>query len=362
MMRVFSASDVLYNLRYVPSLERAVNEAEVATEDPVESTFLADPQWLDPAFVAEQVAGVRSGEDAADDAAAPGLHGNGLGTVTLGGVALTPGATASVPLADDLTFEVQVSNQGENTETDVPVRVTLGDIEADGQVNEIAAGETQTVSVELPGSSRRAAERVRRGGGRAGAGRGADRQQHGHLHGHLHLLVAGVLLGTLSRRGRPDHHPGHRRPRGRRRRPARADLAARAQREAAPGACGPAHGARRRQDRPGGHAQGLQEAFVQLRDWVEETAGRLDERTQLAERRIDGCVAHTSLVRYDAYNEMSGQQSSSLALLDTHGTGVVVSSASPSSVTRPASTSSRCGRARPRCRSRPRSRRPSPRR
>ena len=150
MMRVFSASDVLYNLRYVPSLERAVNEAEVATEDPVESTFLADPQWLDPAFVAEQVAGVRSGEDAADDAAAPGLHGNGLGTVTLGGVALTPGATASVPLADDLTFEVQVSNQGENTETDVPVRVTLGDIEADGQVDEIAAGETQTVSVELP--------------------------------------------------------------------------------------------------------------------------------------------------------------------------------------------------------------------
>ena len=74
------------------------------------------------------------------------------------------------------------------------------------------------------------------------------------------------------------------------------------------------------------HAQGLQEAFVQLRDWVEETAGRLEERIQLAERRIDGCVAYTSLVRYDAYNEMSGQQSSSVALLDAHGTGVVVSS------------------------------------
>ena len=70
-----------------------------------------------------------------------------------------------------------------------------------------------------------------------------------------------------------------------------------------------------------GHVQGLQEAFVQLRDWVEETAGRLEERTQLAERRIDGCVAYTSLVRYDAYNEMSGRQSSSLALLDAYGTG-----------------------------------------
>jgi Protein of unknown function (DUF4446) len=75
-----------------------------------------------------------------------------------------------------------------------------------------------------------------------------------------------------------------------------------------------------------GHAATLQEAFVQLRDWVEETATRLDERMLVAERRIDGCVTYTSLVRYDAYNEMSGRQSSTLALLDSHLTGVVVSS------------------------------------
>jgi hypothetical protein len=75
-----------------------------------------------------------------------------------------------------------------------------------------------------------------------------------------------------------------------------------------------------------GHAATLQEAFVQLRDWVEETATRLDERMLAAEHRIDGCVTYTSLVRYDAYNEMSGRQSSSLALLDAHRTGVVVSS------------------------------------
>jgi hypothetical protein len=75
-----------------------------------------------------------------------------------------------------------------------------------------------------------------------------------------------------------------------------------------------------------GHAATLQEAFVQLRDWVEETATRLDERMLTAEHRIDGCVAYTSLVRYDAYNEMSGRQSSSVALLDSRHTGVVVSS------------------------------------
>ena len=74
------------------------------------------------------------------------------------------------------------------------------------------------------------------------------------------------------------------------------------------------------------HAAALQEAFVQLRDWVEENAVGLDHRMAAAEQRIEGCVAYTSLIRYDAYGEMSGHQSSTLALLDAHRTGVVVSS------------------------------------
>jgi hypothetical protein len=74
------------------------------------------------------------------------------------------------------------------------------------------------------------------------------------------------------------------------------------------------------------HAAQIQEAFVQLRDWVEETATRLEDRMGTAEDRIDGCVAYTSLVRYDAMGELSGQQSSTMALLDKHRTGVVVSS------------------------------------
>ncbi|HEY1275102.1 MAG TPA: DUF4446 family protein [Thermoleophilaceae bacterium] len=74
------------------------------------------------------------------------------------------------------------------------------------------------------------------------------------------------------------------------------------------------------------HAAALQEAFVQLRDWVEENAAGLDRRVAAAEHRIDGCVAYTSLIRYDAWGEMSGHQSSTLALLDSQRTGVVVSS------------------------------------
>jgi hypothetical protein len=74
------------------------------------------------------------------------------------------------------------------------------------------------------------------------------------------------------------------------------------------------------------HAAGLQTAFVELRDWVEETARNLEERMSVAEGRIDGCVTYRSLVRYDAYGEMSGQQSSTVALLDSHRSGVVMSS------------------------------------
>ena len=153
MMRVFSASDVIYRGRYVPSLENSLEDEDVNADDPVESSFLPDTQWLDPTFVADQVAGIRSGQGGGDQTAAPGLHGNGLGTVTLGGVALVPGGSATVPLTGDLAFEVQVANQGENTETDVTVTATVGEgsdaIDLDEQLDTIAAGETKTVSIPV---------------------------------------------------------------------------------------------------------------------------------------------------------------------------------------------------------------------
>lgn len=74
------------------------------------------------------------------------------------------------------------------------------------------------------------------------------------------------------------------------------------------------------------HAQRLETGFVDLRDWVEEVLQGLDQRVATTERRIEGCLAYTSLVRYDAYGEMSGQQSSSYALLDSRRSGVVISS------------------------------------
>jgi Protein of unknown function (DUF4446) len=73
------------------------------------------------------------------------------------------------------------------------------------------------------------------------------------------------------------------------------------------------------------HASGLQSAFEALHGRVEEVAERLDARMGAAEDRLDGAIAHRALVRYDAYNELSGHQSTSLALLDAAGNGVVLS-------------------------------------
>ena len=73
------------------------------------------------------------------------------------------------------------------------------------------------------------------------------------------------------------------------------------------------------------HASGLQTAFEELHGRVEEVAERLDERMGAAEQRLDGTIAYRSLVRYDAYGELSGHQSTSLALLAAERNGVVLS-------------------------------------
>jgi hypothetical protein len=74
------------------------------------------------------------------------------------------------------------------------------------------------------------------------------------------------------------------------------------------------------------HAEEIQTAFTQMRDWVEESIEHFERRMGEVEGRVDGCIAYSSLVRYDAYNELSGHQSSSVALLDSRKTGVVLSS------------------------------------
>jgi hypothetical protein len=68
-------------------------------------------------------------------------------------------------------------------------------------------------------------------------------------------------------------------------------------------------------------AVSLQGRIDDLHRAVDEVAAGLSR----VDRRVDGCVSKTSIVRYDAYSDSGGHQSASLAFLDAGRSGVVVS-------------------------------------
>jgi hypothetical protein len=68
-------------------------------------------------------------------------------------------------------------------------------------------------------------------------------------------------------------------------------------------------------------AVSLQARIDDLHRAVDEVAAGLAR----VDRRVDGCVSNTSIVRYDAYEGAGGHQSASLAFLDGARSGVVVS-------------------------------------
>jgi len=77
----------------------------------------------------------------------------------------------------------------------------------------------------------------------------------------------------------------------------------------------------------GGGRRDLVEFAVTLQGRVDDLHRAVDEVAaglQRVDRRVDGVVAKSSIVRYDAYENTGGHQSASLALLDSARTGVVV--------------------------------------
>ena len=68
-------------------------------------------------------------------------------------------------------------------------------------------------------------------------------------------------------------------------------------------------------------AVSLQARMDDLHGAVAEVAAGLSR----VDRRVDGSITNTSLVRYDAYEGAGGHQSASIALLDAGRSGVIVS-------------------------------------
>ena len=72
---------------------------------------------------------------------------------------------------------------------------------------------------------------------------------------------------------------------------------------------------------------GLLEFAVSLQGRVDDLYRAVDEVAaglSRVDRRVDGAVSNTAVVRYDAYEGTGGQQSASVALLDATRTGTIV--------------------------------------
>jgi CARDB len=154
-MQEFLASDVIYNQRALPDLKSKT--AKQGLTDQVtfqQSRFLLDLGWLSPTTVADRMSRIRSGVGSTGTIA-PGLHGTGLGTVAVkpGGQTLSTGSATQLKAAPNTSFDVQVTNQGQNDEKQVRARLT---IEGAGKpivvtqtIPSITAGQTATASIPL---------------------------------------------------------------------------------------------------------------------------------------------------------------------------------------------------------------------
>ena len=77
----------------------------------------------------------------------------------------------------------------------------------------------------------------------------------------------------------------------------------------------------------GGGRKDLVEFAVSLQGRLDDLSRSVDEVVAAlarVDRRVDGALANSAIVRYDAYESTGGHQSASMALLDGGRTGVVV--------------------------------------
>jgi hypothetical protein len=156
-MARFYASDVLYKDYTVPLMIGALRAANITVgglggQQINSSQFLPDVRWLTPDYVASQL---RVNLPVAHPTTvAPGVHGHAMQSVSFNGTVLQPGGSATIPASPPPTFACTFTNDGQNTETNVTVKVTVRGTSVTGQaiVPQTVPGHTYTAQVTL-GSS-----------------------------------------------------------------------------------------------------------------------------------------------------------------------------------------------------------------
>lgn len=79
----------------------------------------------------------------------------------------------------------------------------------------------------------------------------------------------------------------------------------------------------------GGSGQNLEDVLNMHMDQLDQTAGRIElieQAVGVLQAQIPACVQKLKMIRYDAFDDVGGELSFSLALLDQRGEGVVITS------------------------------------
>lgn len=125
-MQAFLASDVIYSQRVLPLIKQALDDANIGGQTIKSSKFLPDADWISGDFVRTRLGAEAGGSQGPNAPVAPGLHGHGLTSVSVGGVTLQPSpAVNRIPAGSGLAFNVKFANQGDNDESDVNVVVRI---------------------------------------------------------------------------------------------------------------------------------------------------------------------------------------------------------------------------------------------
>jgi len=145
-MQKLLAADVVYETVVRPEINGVLESNGIDDSDVPKSPFLPDgTKWLDESTVGAALSAISGGS-----AETSGIHGLGLGAVSIDGSELGE-ETATISGEEEATpeLEVTVENLGESTENEVGVTVSVNGEELQGSIETIGAGESSSVSIPL---------------------------------------------------------------------------------------------------------------------------------------------------------------------------------------------------------------------
>ena len=150
-MLILLTSDVSYDEFFYQPCQRELGNEQITDSKVPQSKFLADAELASQQTDVSVLEKLKGGATAQ----VTGLHGVALVSVKAqpSGAQLDPANQNNLKASDALTFQVEVENQGEATETNVPVSITLtapsrpNPQKVDGTIPSIAPNERKTIEL-----------------------------------------------------------------------------------------------------------------------------------------------------------------------------------------------------------------------